>query len=145
MNLKTKAALTLAAIPAALLLTVGPAAAGAGYDVTHTGGDIAGAWARGNIWTTSDGRVHLDGKLKDTSSADKKGAALRIHAVYADGGTRDEEVWNTNGAGAEVNIGAYSFASSVRRIQLKECQLFRASNGGIYVGACAGGTDVWSL
>uniref|UniRef100_A0AAU2JWE6 Ricin B lectin domain-containing protein n=1 Tax=Streptomyces sp. NBC_00049 TaxID=2903617 RepID=A0AAU2JWE6_9ACTN len=136
MKLKTKAALTLAAIPAAVLLAAAPASAIGGYDVTGSGGDIGGAWAHGTTWRTSDGRVHLNGELKDTAG-DGKGAALMIHAVYADGGTRDEQVWNTQGNQKVVGIGEYNFASSVRRIELKECLLFRDSGGGIYIGSCA--------
>ncbi|MEU9375956.1 hypothetical protein AB0D94_19515 [Streptomyces sp. NPDC048255] len=141
MKLTTKAALTLAAVPAALLLLAGPASAGSGFDVTGTGGDIGGAWAHGYYGKAADGRVHLSGELKDTAG-DGKGAALKIHAVYSDGGTRDEQVWNTRGNQAVVGIGEYTFAGNVRRIELKECLLYRGGDGNVYVGTCAAGAEV---
>ncbi|MFE2338716.1 hypothetical protein ACFXCR_04200 [Streptomyces sp. NPDC059431] len=47
MKLTTKAALTLAGVPAALLLLAGPASAGSGFDVTRPRGVIGGAGAPG--------------------------------------------------------------------------------------------------
>jgi len=144
MKPKIKFALALAAVPAMLALASGPASAadpsGGHWDLTGVGGDIAGAWAKGDWWQASDGRWHLSGTLKDTGNNDGMGAAFRLHAVYADGGTRDEEVWNTAGYGTTVPIGEYNFAASVRRFELQECLLLKRSNGSIYVGYCAPST-----
>ncbi|WP_285443825.1 hypothetical protein [Streptomyces sp. ISL-86] len=41
-----------------------------------------------------------------------------------------------------MGIGEYNFASSVRRIELQECLLSRASDGSIYISSCAGGAQV---
>ncbi|MFF3215489.1 hypothetical protein ACFYYB_33255 [Streptomyces sp. NPDC002886] len=140
MKSRIKYALALAVAPAILALVAGPAqAAGGTYDVTHTGGDIAGAWAHGTFWKTSDGRWHLNGELKDTAS-DGKGAALKIVAIYADNGTRYEEVKNANSSGSVVPIGEYNFASSLRYIQLQECTMTKNSQGVPYISACAAGT-----
>lgn len=62
--------------------------------------------------------------------------------MYADGGTRNVEVWNTRGNQAVVSIGEYTFAGNVRRIELKECLLHRGGDGNIYVGTCAAGAEV---
>ncbi|WP_327318397.1 hypothetical protein [Streptomyces sp. NBC_01235] len=131
--------LVIAAAAAGLIISFsGSAHAATGYDLTPTTGDIGGAWAHGSFWKGSDGRWNLDGQLKDTAS-DGKGAAFKIKAVYADGGVRYEEVWNTLGAGQSVPIGAYNFASSLRYWELQECILVRASDGSIHVGYCAPG------
>jgi hypothetical protein len=145
MRFKTRIALALAAVPAMLALATAPAsAAGWHYDLTGEEGDIAGAWARGDIWQASDGRWHLNGWLKDTGNNDGKGAAFRIEARYADGGERHEEVWNTNGYSAEVQIGEFNFASSLRALYLQECILVREASGNIVVGYCSGSRNVWS-
>ncbi|WP_327302232.1 hypothetical protein OG730_00730 [Streptomyces sp. NBC_01298] len=140
MKTRIKCALGLVVVPAIVALVAGPAqAAGGTYDVTHSSGDIAGAWAHGTFWKTSDGRWHLNGELKDTAS-DGKGAALKIVAIYADNGTRYEEVKNANGNQAVVNIGEYNFASSLRYIQLQECTMTKNSQGVPYISACANGS-----
>ncbi|MEW2121501.1 hypothetical protein AB0945_41490 [Streptomyces sp. NPDC005474] len=141
MKFKGRIALALAAVPAMLALATAPAsAAGGHYDLTGKEGDIAGAWARGDYWQASDGRWHLNGWLKDTGNNDGKGAAFRLKATYADGGTRYEEVWNTHGYGAEVQIGEFNFASSLRGLQLQECILVKRADGNIEVGYCSGYT-----
>ncbi|MFE7841847.1 hypothetical protein ACFU53_39070 [Streptomyces sp. NPDC057474] len=145
MRFRTRIALALAAVPALLALATAPAsAAGGHYDLTGWEGDIAGAWARGEIWQASDGRWHLNGTLTDTGNNDGKGAAFRIEAWYADGGIRYEEVWNTKGYGANVAIGEFNFASSLRVLYLQECILVRKADGSIHVGYCSGSRTVWS-
>ncbi|MDX3129799.1 hypothetical protein PV367_08310 [Streptomyces europaeiscabiei] len=132
--------LTIAAAAAGLIISfAGSAHAAQGYDLTPTTGDIGGAWAHGSWWQSSDGRYHLNGELKDTGDNDGKGAAFKIKAVYADGGVRYEEVWNTRGFGKTVPIGEYNFASSLRYWELQECILVRSGDGSIHVGYCAPG------
>lgn len=137
MKTNTKYILALVAAPAILALATAPAhAASDTYDLTRTAGDISGAWARGTIWQTSDGRWHLNGQLMDTVS-DGKGAALKIWAHYADDGVRPEHVWNTLGHDKDVPIGEYNFASSLRYFEFQECLLVKDSNGNIGYGSCA--------
>ncbi|MCB5170431.1 hypothetical protein LG634_37275 [Streptomyces bambusae] len=121
MKIKLKAALVAVCAPAILALASAPAHALPGWDLTHTQADIAGTWARGEFWKGSDGRWYIDGDVRDTLS-DGKGAALRLVALYNDGGSRPEKVWNQLGHGKDKHF-AFNFAGNMKSIYLQECQL----------------------
>ncbi|MEU2432083.1 hypothetical protein ABZ611_21685 [Streptomyces sp. NPDC007861] len=92
------------------------------WGATNTAGDIVGAYAHGQWCELSSGptagRIDVNVTLKDTDG-DGRAACAQLHATYADGGTRDEWVYNGKGAGEEA-YAAYSFASSVRKIWVRE-------------------------
>ncbi|MGG8406516.1 hypothetical protein ACM614_07735 [Streptomyces sp. 12297] len=122
--------------PAILALASAPAHALPGWDLTHTDADIAGTWARGEFWKGSNGRWYIDGNVKDTMS-DGKGAALRLVALYNDGGSRPESVKNTSGYGKDEHF-AFNFAGNMTSIYLQECQLVKDPvDKSIDFGECA--------
>jgi hypothetical protein len=89
------------------------------WGATGTAGDIGGAYAHGDMCIyTVDNRPDTQVTLKDTV-ADGKSACVQLHATYADGGTRDEWLYNSKGAGEEIHA-YYSFASSLRSIWVRE-------------------------
>lgn len=95
------------------------AAACDSWGATGTPGDIVGAYASGTLCDDPvSGRLDLEALLKDTAP-DGMSACVQIHATYADGGTRDEWIYNSGGSGS-TKVVYYSFASSVRNIWVRE-------------------------
>jgi hypothetical protein len=75
--------------------------------------------------------------LKDTVS-DGKAACVQVHAIYANGGTRDE--WGyVGGFGVERRVGAWTFASSVRDIWVRE----GVGSGGVCTKMASGVHYIW--
>jgi hypothetical protein len=87
------------------------------WGTTGTGGDIAGAYTRGNRCELDDGRIMIDGDINDTKG-DGQAACAQFHATYSSGGTRDEWVY-VAGTGNSKHF-SYVFASSVRQIWVRE-------------------------
>ncbi|MFJ9482654.1 hypothetical protein ACIRRI_48180 [Streptomyces mirabilis] len=110
-----------AALAGGGLVLAAPANAAAcdSWGATGTPGDIVGAYASGSLCDDPvTGRLDLEVLLKDTA-ADGMSACVQIHATYADGGTRDEWVYNSGGSGS-TKVAQYSFASSVRGMWVRE-------------------------
>ncbi|MDX3763296.1 hypothetical protein ACWDBO_49025 [Streptomyces mirabilis] len=115
------ASLAVVALTGGGLVLAAPADAAAcdTWGATGTPGDIAGAYAHGSLCDDPvTGRLDLEALLKDTSP-DGMSACVQIHATYADGGTRDEWVYNSGGSGS-TKVADYTFASSVRNIWVRE-------------------------
>ncbi|WP_037854273.1 hypothetical protein [Streptomyces sp. NRRL S-340] len=113
---------TTAALAGGGLVLTAPAEAAPLCDpwgATGTAGDIGGAYAHGDMCIFNvDNRPSVDVYLKDTV-ADGKSACVQLHATYADGGIRDEWVYNSGGAGSEKHA-SYTFASNLRGIWVRE-------------------------
>ncbi|MEU5088045.1 hypothetical protein [Streptomyces sp. NPDC021356] len=122
---KTLAAVAMsAALAGGGLVLAAPAEAAPLCDpwgATGTAGDIGGAYAHGDMCIFNvDNRPSVEVDLRDTAK-DGKAACVQLHATYADGGTRDEWVYNGRGAGAANEVQAnYTFASSLRGIWVRE-------------------------
>jgi hypothetical protein len=91
------------------------------WNANHHALNIRGASATGHEGPLDNGRVIVQGLLKDSDKDDHHAACLQIHAKYADGGTRDEWVYTSRARGTGIGpAGGYSFASSVRTIWVRE-------------------------
>jgi hypothetical protein len=105
-----------AALGATVALAPNASASGGSWSLSHTAGDVAGAYARGSVHTYgTSNRVEVNGRLTDTKS-DGKLAVIQLWAGYADGGRRHEVV--RTGSSTEID---FNFASSVRWITAQEC------------------------
>ena len=87
------------------------------WGATGSAGDIVGAYAHGEKCELDSGRIQVDITIEDTES-DGRGACAQLHAIYADGGTRDE--WIYVGGFGKTKSASYTFASSVRTIWARE-------------------------
>lgn len=110
----------------------------AGWTTYHTRGDVAGAHASGSAYTYGNrNRVAVTGTLKDTRT-DGKLAILQLWATYADGGHRYER--DITGSSKRLGQdGGYTFASSVRKIELQECVGHKTASGRLVFDKCARG------
>ncbi|WP_329524954.1 hypothetical protein [Streptomyces sp. NBC_01462] len=92
-----------------------------GWNANHHASNIKGASATGHEGPLDNGRVMVDGWLRDSVKGDGHAACVQIHAKYADGGTRDEWVYTSSADGKSIGPGGgYTFASSVRTIWVRE-------------------------
>jgi hypothetical protein len=147
MSIKSRALLAMAAIAVGVSLTLTPtaiaasapdASAQSGWTAYHTRGDVAGANAAGSVYTYGNqNRVKVTGTIKDTK-ADGKLAILQLWATYADGGHRYERDI-TGGSKALGQDGGYTFASSVRTIEVQECLGHKTASGRLVFDKCAPG------
>jgi hypothetical protein len=107
----------------ALVIGIGvapaPALAASGWDLTHTVGDQAGAWAYGSYWWGGDGRLYVKVNVKDTI-ANGKNASVKLTAYYTGGDPRHESLTNNNGAGTTVT-NTWDFRGDVSAIWGIEC------------------------
>jgi hypothetical protein len=118
------------AVMTGAIVAPAPAQAATYWSLSNTGGDIVGAWAYG-YWWWSGGRLYVQVNVKDTTN-DVRGAAVRIHAYYNDGGFRSEEL-KANGAG-NSNTYTWNFAGNVTDVYGFECTDIscRSTYGRIY-------------
>lgn len=92
-------------------------------------GDVAGAYAEGDVWRQSDGGVFVTGMLKDTRG-DGDSAVLEVEAVYGDGPRKSPDALNSLGKGNVVPVGVptepnahgYLFPDGVEKVQVRECR-----------------------
>ncbi|GLI02445.1 hypothetical protein [Phytohabitans aurantiacus] len=121
MNLRriAAAAIGLAAIAAGVIVAPSPAMAATKWDLTGTGGDKVGAWARGSYWWGGDGRLYVKVVLRDTV-ANKKDARVYLRAYYTHGDPREEVLKNSQGSGDDVTM-TWDFRGDIYYIEGQEC------------------------
>lgn len=112
--------------------SVRPATSGA-WHTYHRAGDVAGVDSSGHIYKQGNDRVALTGTVRDTKHGDGERAALQIWATYADKGHRYELPNALNGSSQFY----FTFASSVRKVQIQECLVHHANDGTLHYDRCA--------
>jgi hypothetical protein len=141
--LKTRSKLALGAVTAAMGVTLALAptahASNTPWNLTHTAGDVVGAYARGSAHTYGTrNRVEVQGRLDDTKT-DGKLAVFQLWAGYADGGRRHNVVRTSSGTDIDFN-----FASSVQWITAQECLgHYTAGHNWVWDKCAKGSKQIW--